>query len=246
MEVLCLASAFFVPASLDFSSKPRAAWAAIAAVLVVVATVGVLVARDAWWDGEDVPLLETAIASSHGYEGTDEYAPDGSDHYELAGALPDSDSTLDPYAAIAAVVPNPRIALFDPQTGKSGPPAGVRVHTQRWTAETKNFEAETPKPVVLGLRVLDYPAWEVRVDGQSVQPGAAATTAQMLVPLEGGEHRVEVRFRRTSDRVAGDAISCVSVIALLGVGIFLYRRARGFEKFEPVLQGRGDGKPVAG
>ena len=227
MEPLGLAFAFFIAAALDFSRKQRESWIAIATTLVVVAATGTLIARDAWWDDEDVPFVASSIGSRHGYGGTDEYAPMGCDHYELPGALPESDSTLDPGGELAAVPPNPRVALLDLQSGKSGPPVGVRIHTQRWSAEAKIFEADTPKPIVLAPRLLNYPAWEVRVDGTRIQPGAGAATAQMLVPLPPGEHRVEIRFRRTWDCVTGDAISFVSLVALL-LGWFLRRRAPEF------------------
>jgi len=224
MEPLGLAFAFFIAAAVDFSRKQRESWIAIASILAIVGAIGALIARDAWWDDEDVPYLASAIASSHGYEGTDEYAPIGCDHYELPGALPDADSTLDPEAELAAVVPNPRVVLFDPQSGRTGSPVGVRIHSEKWSADTKIFEADTPKPITLALRLINYPAWEVRVDGGRIQPGSEPPIARMLVPLAPGEHRVEVRFRHTWDRITGDTISSGSVIALLWIGWFLRRR----------------------
>jgi hypothetical protein len=233
MEPLALASAFFTAAALDFSGRHRAFRAsslALVAVLALVAAIGVLIAKDAWWDDEDVPFLASSIASSHGFEGTDEYTPAGCDHYELPGALPDSDSALDPEAGLHAVAPNPRVALFNPQSGKTSPAARVRLHTLRWTSESKLFEADTPRAVTLAVRLLNYPAWDVRVDGAHVQTDSAPVTAQMLLALPSGSHRVEIKFHRTWDRITGDAISLVSVIALLGVGWFSRERRTQGEK----------------
>ena len=43
-------------------------------------------------------------------------------------------------------------------------------------------------------------------------------TAQMLLPLAPGNHRVEIRFRRTWDRTAGDAhFAFFLAIGLAGV-----------------------------
>ena len=48
--------------------------------------------------------------------------------------------------------------------------SGVRLHIERWSAERRDFEAETAAPVTLALKLLNYPAWDVRVDGQD-NPG---------------------------------------------------------------------------
>ena len=55
------------------------------AVIVVVVSLGALIAKDAWWDSADAPFLANAIHAGFGYEGTDEYQPLGSDRYELPG-----------------------------------------------------------------------------------------------------------------------------------------------------------------
>jgi len=83
-------------------------------------------------------------------------------------------------------------------------------------------------PVTLALRLVNYPAWEITVDGRKAQPGSAAMTAEMLLPLTAGSHQVEVRFRRTWDRTAGDAISVLSAIGLIGyaMGYAGYSRKR--------------------
>jgi hypothetical protein len=55
----------------------------------------------------------------------------------------------------------------------------------------------------------------VHVDGQEIGANSALETGQILVTLPPGTHRVTVRFRRTWDRTAGDAISVVTAVTLL-------------------------------
>jgi len=74
----------------------------------------------------------------------------------------------------------------------------------------------TREPAVLKLRLLDYPAWRVKVNEAVVAPEQTGETAQITVPLAPGSSLVAVRFIRTPDRTIGAVISVVSaLIALL-------------------------------
>ena len=87
---------------------------------------------------------------------------------------------------------------------------------------------ESAAPVALALRLIHYPAWEVQVDAKRARITALPMTSQILVPLAAGDHRVELHFRRTWDRSAGGAISCLAVAALVGLAwIFRRRGDRG-------------------
>ena len=105
---------------------------------------------------------------------------------------------------------------MDPSTGKIAAAANAQIAIEQWTSERKRFSESAATPVTLALRLVNYPAWEITVDGRKVQPESAPMTAEMLLPLPPGSHQVEVRFRRTWDRTAGDAISVLSAIVLIG------------------------------
>jgi hypothetical protein len=79
--------------------------------------------------------------------------------------------------------------------------------------------------VKLAVRLINYPAWDVRVDGKTARPELLEKTAQMVLPLPTGTHRVEIHLRRTWDRSAGAALSALSTIGLLGF-VFLRRRTK--------------------
>lgn len=220
LEMLALSFAF-VSAVAIFSVRSRQlSWALMVVSFIAIAATAVTIARDAYWDDQDVPSIAAAIASRRGYEGTDEYAPIGLNRLDLPG---NPDNTERP----AGVSPNPapRFEKLDHASNALEPAAGISLHVERWTAARKVFMEESATPVILALRIADYPSWESQVDASRVRVTALPATSQILVPLSPGNHRVEVRFRRTWDRRAGDAISGLAVVTLLGFS-WVFRRRR--------------------
>ena len=184
--------AFMVGAATGCVRRPWFVWLAMIAALAGTAT---FIVRDAWWDSEDIPFLQAGIAADHGFEGSDEYAPVGCDRYQL------------PQTA-------PRFELAGPRDGNAvSPPAQVR--TTRWSSGRKTLQEEDSGATTLSLRLLNYPAWQVQVDGNTTTAESAPTTDQILVALAPGPHRVDVQFRRTWDRTAGDALSLVTAVLLI-------------------------------
>ena len=221
LEILCMGFAFFVAAAMSRSRKRWASWFAVVLVFAALGAAASTMIRDAWWDSVDVPAMAEAIQSGRGYEGTDEYAPVGSDRYELPGD-PDDTERIEGVSSVPAA----RIGKFDAETGNIVPAAGVRLHIERWSAERREFEAETAAPVTLALKLVNYPAWHVQIDGREIQASAGPDTGQMLVILPPGAHRVAVRFRRTWDRTTGNAISILSALTLLGCVAASRKRGR--------------------
>jgi len=221
LEPLAVVFAFFIAAAIGLLRERWVTALVLAVVFAAIAATGCLIAKDTWWDDGDVPLLAGEIAAGHGYEGTDEYAPVGSDRYQLPEATPDADEIPD-------VPPTPLVSEIDPSSKKIADLSHAQIAIEQWTSERKQFSESAATPVTLALRLVNYPAWEITVDGRKVQPGSAAMTAEMLLPLPSGSHRVEVRFRRTWDRLAGDAISVLSAIGLIGyaMGYAGYSRKR--------------------
>lgn len=155
-----------------------------------------------WWDNAgDLREMQDNVENGVGYEGTDEYTP--------AGADP---SAIEKDAR--------RVAVDGPQR------ATIRVH--QWSAREKAFTAEMSARARLALRLFNYPAWQVEVNGRTVQAGAREGTGQMLVPVDVGVNRVRMTFLRTWDRTAG---AWLSVVAWLGVIAYsaLARRRKGWQ-----------------
>jgi hypothetical protein len=221
LSVLDVAFAFFVAAAIGRSAKRWVSWIVLTIVGATIAAAAAAMIRDAWWDSQGAPVIAERMRSGRGYEGTDEYMPLACDRYELPGTPP-SDVPL----AEVSEPPVPRIAKLDTKSGKIAPASGVRIQMERWSAEHKTFTADAPAPVTLALRLLNYPAWEARVDGASAHFDVQPVTARLLLPLPPGPHRVEIEFRRTWDRAAGGAISALTAVMLLG-SAWAFRKRRG-------------------
>ena len=155
-----------------------------------------------WWEtaGDFAGMLRQQ-RSGAGYEGTDEYVPVSGDPYEI---------THD-----AA-----RVFLDDGVV-----PAEIRrIQVTQWSAESKIFTAQVDHPGQLVLRLFNYPAWCVQVNGQVVPTSTRDVTGQMEIPVQAGENRVQVSFARTSDRTLGGIISGITALYL--GGLVMIRRAR--------------------
>jgi hypothetical protein len=209
--------ALFLATAIGRSQKR---WIWYGALAVIVLTTATAIVRNAWWDSEDIPALVTAIHSGRGYDGTDEYAPIGCDRYNLPGATQDTETSIEVPAGPSA----PRIAEFDPESEDIVPASNTQIQIDRWNSENKAIQVEARSQINLALRLVDYPAWEALIDGAAAQVSRRRETAQMLVQVPAGSHRVEVHFRRMPDRTSGAAISGLSAIVLLGPTILLGRR----------------------
>jgi hypothetical protein len=179
------------------TGRLRSVWA-LAAALAMVAS-GRYLAKHTWWDSEDMPALEAAIAEQAGFEGTDEYDPLGDDRSDLREKQPR--------------------AKFLPETGEGG---DRRILVDVWTAERRALRLIAPKPARVEIRLLDYPAWRVKLDGKPARVSHPKGTRQMIVQVPAGESRMEIDFGRTWDRTAGGWIS----VAAGSLGMLLWRRAK--------------------
>src|ERR1700687_4113355 len=194
MAILAVPYAYFLAAVL---ARRRMGWIWGAAVIVVLGGTASFLVRSTWWDSEDIPVLQETIANDQGFEGTDEYDPAGDDHYNLPEKAP-------------------RVQILPANDSEaSAPKADVRI--VRWTAEEKDLRVASREPLRVGLRLLNYPAWRVEVNGKAVTPQHAETNAQMILPLSPGTQRITARFVRTPDRKLGIAISVLALLTLLAL-----------------------------
>jgi uncharacterized membrane protein len=164
-------------------------------VLACVVMLAVLVwvwhrVQPPWWDTTaDVAEMLDNQESNVGYEGTDEYVPTGADAYEI-----NKDAQ--------------QVAFEGDGTS--------RIHISRWTPESRSFTASVGRPGRLVLKLFNYPAWTVEVNGRAVRAGTVEVTGQMIVPVAAGENRVQLTFTRTPDRIVGGLLSLATGLLLLG------------------------------
>ena len=69
----------------------------------------------------------------------------------------------------------------------------------------------------VGLRLLNYPAWQVEVNGKAVTPQRPESTDQIVLLLGPGMERVSAKFVRTPDRKVGIGVSVFSLLTLLAL-----------------------------
>lgn len=209
LEALGVAYALFIAATTN-GQKNRAEWHVAAVVLAATAATAAVLMHTTWWETGDVPAVADAIRSGHGYEGTDEYMSIGGDRYQLPGN-PDDDTRPE---GVSDQTASP-IGVVDPSSGSIVSPGTAQIHINRWTSELRIFTVTATAPMQVAPRLLVYPAWKVTVDGKNVTYSAQPQTAQMSFSLGPGNRRIEIRFARTSDRIAGAIISLLSAAIVL-------------------------------
>jgi hypothetical protein len=202
MGTLALPYAYFLGTAI-----PRRRWGWIwgAAVVAIIGGTAAFLVQSAWWDSEDIPVLRAVIASGQGFEGTDEYDPVGDDRYNL----PEKE---------------PQVEIL-PAEGTEGSAPKAEVRILRWTAEERELQVKAETPVRVALRLLNFPAWRVEVNGVAVTPRRVEEFNQMVVLVPAGSSQLRVHFERTLDRTLGGVLSIASLLALLAMG--LVERAKG-------------------
>jgi hypothetical protein len=199
--VLAVPFAFCVAAALG-RLRGASRYAAWGATLAGLALTGLLLTRSNWWDAGGAAFFYVEhFRSGTGYFGVDEYGPRGSDHYDL-----------DQKAPLVSVQPN---TVAEPE---------ARIQVQEWGPMRKRFLVHASQPVTAALRLLNYPAWHVEVNGIPAVALSSEHTDQMLVPLPAGTSNVRVRFAATPDCVWGDVVSALAAVALLAAGLASRRR----------------------
>src|ERR1019366_2979608 len=138
-----------------------------------------------WWETvDDIREISDALDDGTGYEGADEYVPAGADPYELNKSLPlVSDDT-------GAPVPSEMLA---------------------WGQTEKHFTVHDAAPQNLTVRLFNYPAWEVVVNGKLTETRTTDLTGLIVIPIAAGDSDIHIHFRRTLDRVAGNIVSLISL-----------------------------------
>jgi len=192
MSILALPYSCFLAAA---TARRRAGWVLGAAAMVVSAATGAFLVERTWWDSDEIPDLREAIRNNQGFEGTDEYDPLGDDHTNLPEKAP-------------------RLEIL-PEAG--GAATRTEVHVLAWSAEERDLQISSERPVRVALRLLDYPAWHVEVNGRAATPGHAENSGQMMLRLPAGTQHIVVKLVRTPDRILGIFVSVSGLLALLAL-----------------------------
>jgi uncharacterized membrane protein len=194
MSLLAVPLAIYLGVAMT-RGRLRWLWMVVTFSLLASAAVGLV--KSAWWDTEDIPVLRAAIANGQGFDGTDEYDPLGDDHTNIP-------------------TKSPEVQVLDTDT-MQGPNKKPTIRVERWKPETKEIRVSAPQPFYLGLRLLNYPAWQVELNGAVVSPRGGEDYNMMVVAVAAGESRLVVRFIRTWDRTVGGVVTLGGLVGVLAL-----------------------------
>jgi hypothetical protein len=194
MSMLALVCACFLAAAME----RRRGWLWFLLVAVLSFPLGYFLTQNTWWDPDEMPTQRAAITSGTGYEGVDEYDPLGDDHLDLPKHAPFA-----------------KILLEGTEDSPRATPSG-KIQIEIWETNNHRVFVESSAPGRLALRLLNYPAWQVMVNGKAVTPEKPDDVDQMLIPIEAGKSEIQVRFARTEDQTAGIALSVLSLLLAAG------------------------------
>jgi 6-pyruvoyl-tetrahydropterin synthase-like protein len=149
-----------------------------------------------WWDtAAEIRKMSASVANGTGYEGTDEYVPAGADAYDVDKKM-------------ARVVDS------------AGAPA--RLTDVEWGIVEKRFVVHSDKAELLTLRLFNYPAWDLTINGEEVETETSDEAGQMQIPVKPGRNDIRLHFARTQDRTVGGIVSLVSLVLMIML-LFLTR-----------------------
>jgi hypothetical protein len=188
MSVIALIAACF----LALAMEKRRGWLWFVALVLLSVPLARFQVENTWWDGDEMPTMRDALDSGQGFDGTDEYDPRGDDHLDLPPSAP--------LAKILAA-----------DSADSSVP-GATLEIPHWSPEHKEIRVASPSAARVALRLLNYPAWRVTVNGQPVSTERMDDVNQMVVPVGPGSSEIVVDFLRTPDRKLGNALSACSAL----------------------------------
>ena len=141
-----------------------------------------------WWDNSgDIQEMVDNQHDGIGNEGTDEYVPAGVDPYDVDQKAPQ--------------------ARFE-GSGKA------RIEIQKWQAESRIIQVSAGAPGNLLLKLFNFPSWRTTLNGWAIE-SATSDLGQLMIPIPAGESRIEIRYVRGWDQIAGWLVS------IFGLAIWL-------------------------
>jgi hypothetical protein len=172
-------------------------------------------------DDEDAVWAQiTAFHTGDGTEGTDEYQPAGADnstvqqHLPLVRVLRDSQDDT-------SVSVNGENAEW--QAGNAAS-IKAKVDGRQTSGESWTIRLATPQAGFAVLRLMDYPAWRVTLDGQLLTTRPSRPDGLMTLPVAAGSHAIQVQWMTTPDVFIGRLASAMALVALLAVVLMEHQK----------------------
>jgi hypothetical protein len=209
--LLGMVAALLAGMCLRGESKTRRDISMRAAVILLLACAMSGLAWVSFWqpcDDEDNVRAQLATFHDGGFEGTDEYTAAPADNGDIQQGLPPVRVLREAAGdeADSSIAENPPWHASPLQLQ----PAQVRI--ERWDVEHMSATIDTATPGFALLRLMDYPAWQVRLNGRPVASRPHRDDGLMVLPIPAGDARIEVSYRTTPDIWTGRILTMVALI----------------------------------
>jgi len=203
LSPLCTVGALLTASAV---AQARRKWALWVAIGFIVVGIGATVVHTVTWNSRHLEDLAVAAHSKEGYRSVAQWCWPRDSH---PSELPNN----------ASLVASP-----NPEDERDVSQQRVKIHVDLWSPERKVFSVDSPRPLLLQVKLLNYPAWQARLDGKVVDLETKRESGQMLLPVPAGSSHAEIKFARTWDRTVGIGVSLATVLAFFPLMSFLRRR----------------------
>jgi hypothetical protein len=146
-----------------------------------------------------------------GQEGTDEYTPRETDNSEIAQDQPDVRVLRSAHAE------EPDSSRQENPEWQADPAAEIHatIKTPEWNAEHRSIVIDTPASGFALIRLMSYPAWEIRRNGRIVDQLPRREDGLLTVPVAQGRSEINIRWRTTPDAWLGRSLSLLGILLWL-------------------------------
>ena len=169
--------------------------------------------------------MAATFANGTGSEGTDEYAPPAADDSLVATNLPPACMVADPAIPLGGGDPD-MTPEWTPDQASCAATFPFDPTPALNDVQHKRVHAAAPHPGFLILRLREYPAWAVTVNGKPVLSRPARQDGLMAIPIPAGPVALAVDWTTTPDVLIGRWISLVALVLATTVGALAHRRAQ--------------------
>jgi hypothetical protein len=100
---------------------------------------------------------------------------------------------------------------FMPKWMRQLPPYAPNPRIVAGEGSIRSGSAQIRTPARIELPVAYFPGWELLIDGVKTPIYPASSTGLIRFALDPGDHRIDVQWKRTAPRWAGEAMSILSL-----------------------------------
>ena len=167
---------------------------------------------------DTVPGMLDTYRAGYGFPGTDEYEPTGSDLSLIPTGLPAGCLVTDSNITLGKAAESPDLPpAWNAKQGSCqatfvwAPTPGQAPHRHR------RITATFDHPGILVLRLLSFPAWQIKVNGRPPADMPHRDDGLIAIRVPQGPVVVTADWRNTTDVLAGRWISALFALLLLGL-----------------------------